>query len=121
METERYPEWNSFIQLLEGEIREGARLRVRIAPPGSKGITLRPTVVAADAPRRFAWLGHLGVRGVFDGEHSHELEALADTRTRYTQREVFRGVLVPLTGSVIDRTTDGFRAMNEALKARAEG
>ena len=40
---------------------------------------------------------------------------------RFTQREEFRGVLVPLLWKQLDtRTRAGFEAMNEALKARAE-
>lgn len=35
-ETERYAEWNPFIESLRGELREGAKLEVRIAPPGER-------------------------------------------------------------------------------------
>jgi hypothetical protein len=115
-----YPEWNPFVTSLEGEVRRGAKLRARIVPPGRKAMTFRPTVTAADAPNRFSWLGRLVLPRVFDGEHIHELEPLGDGRTRYTQREVFRGILVPFTGGVLRATEAGFRAMNEALKARAE-
>ena len=31
-----YPEWNPFIRRISGELREGARLEVRIAPPGAR-------------------------------------------------------------------------------------
>jgi uncharacterized protein YndB with AHSA1/START domain len=34
VDTASYPEWNPFVRKLDGELREGARLEVRIAPPG---------------------------------------------------------------------------------------
>ena len=41
--------------------------------------------------------------------------------TRLTQREVFSGLLAPLVGGWLDRTTlPAFTAMNEALRNRVE-
>jgi hypothetical protein len=116
-----YEDWNPFIEHIEGELRPGARLRVRIRPPGGRAMTLSPAVTDVQPARRFSWLGHLGVRGIFDGEHMHELEPIGSDRTRYVQREAFGGVLVPLVGGVLRKTEEGFRRMNAALKARAEG
>jgi hypothetical protein len=119
-EFDAYPEWNPFITRLEGAGREGARLSVTIRPPGRKAMTLGPTVKVLRPVSEFRWLGRLGIPGIFDGEHVHEVEALGADRSRYTQREHFSGVLVPFTGKVLDATEAGFREMNTALKARAE-
>jgi hypothetical protein len=116
-----YETWNPFIEHIEGELHPGARLRVRMRPPGSRATTFSPSVTDLQPARRVSWLGHLGVRGIFDGEHIHELEPIGADRTRYVQRESFRGVLVPLVGGVLRKTEEGFRRMNAALKARAEG
>src|SRR6185436_14817122 len=66
----RYPEWNPFLRELSGALAVGARLRVRIEPPGGRAMTFRPTVRKAEPGRALVWLGHLIVPGLFDGEHS---------------------------------------------------
>jgi hypothetical protein len=116
-DTERYGEWNPFVASLRGELREGAKLEVRIAPPGGKAMTFRPTVVAAMPGRELRWLGRLLVPGLFDGEHRFVLEPLAGRRTRFVQGERFSGVLVRLLGGTLERTRLGFEQMNLALAA----
>jgi hypothetical protein len=115
-----YPEWNPFVLSLEGDVRQGARLTARIAPPGGRAMTFRPTVLAAEPERELRWLGRLLVPGLFDGEHSFRIEPLADGRTRFVQSERFSGVLVRLLGRTLEQTRRGFEQMNEALKLRAE-
>jgi len=83
-------------------------------------MTFKPTVLAADAERELRWLGRLGVPGIFDGEHSFRLERLPDGGTRFVQAERFRGVLVGLFGTTLQKALLGFEQMNHALKQRAE-
>lgn len=82
----------------------------------------KPLVLAADAPHEFRWRGSFGVRGLFDGEHSFVLEEIGKSRTRFVHCERFTGLLVPMVmrGVILERTRNGFVAMNEALKAKAE-
>ena len=116
-----YPAWNPFIRRIAGDLAPRARLEVRLEPPGGMAITLRPAVLAVDAGRELRWLGSLGVRGLFDGEHRLALEPLGAGRVRFVQEEQFTGVLVPfLARSLEQHTRPGFLAMNRALKARAE-
>jgi hypothetical protein len=105
---------------LRGELRAGARLSVEIAPPGGRAMTFRPTVIAVETERELRWLGHLLVPGLLDGEHSFRLEALSEGRTRLTQAETFRGLLVGLFAGTLKKTQSGFAQMNVALKHRAE-
>jgi hypothetical protein len=118
-DTATFADWNPFMPKLAGELSEGARLEVRITPPGAKGMTFRPTVTAADENRKLEWLGRFLVRGLFDGRHTFTITPTA-TGCTLTQEETFTGVLVPLLASTLAKTEDGFRQMNEALKARAE-
>ena len=83
-------------------------------------MTFRPTVLAATPDEELRWLGHLLLPRVFDGEHQLLLASLGDRRTRFTQRELVRGILVPFTGGILAKTEQGFVAMNQALKKRAE-
>jgi hypothetical protein len=103
-----YPEWNPFITSFDGPLAVGKRPTIRIAPPGGRAMTFRPTI------------GRVVLPGIFDGRHSFHLEALPDDRTRLTQSEEFSGLLVALTATVLERTRDGFMAMNHALRLRAE-
>ena len=114
-----YRQWNPFIRRLDGRLEPGRKITVRVEPPGSSGITFRPTVQTVEAPRRLAWLGRFGLPHLFDGRHEFVLEALDDDRTRLIQRETFGGVLVPV---MLRRASveSGFEAMNEALKNRVE-
>ena len=115
-----YAEWNPFITRFEGTLVVGARPEVRIAPPGGRPMSFRPTITVVEEGKRLEWLGRLIMPGVFDGRHSFQLEAIGNDRTRLTQSEEFSGLLIPLTGSVLDKTRAGFEAMNEALRLRAE-
>jgi hypothetical protein len=113
-----HADWNPFIPHLAGALEVGRTIDVRIAPPGGRAMTFHPTVTAVEPERRLAWLGRLLVPGLFDGAHSFTLEPLPEDRTRLTQSETFRGLLVPFLGSVLQRTEAGFAAMNEALRRR---
>jgi hypothetical protein len=115
-----YPEWNPFIRRIEGAPHEGARLKVRIQPPGGQAMTFKPTVLRAEANRELRWLGRLVLPGLFDGEHLLRIEPLSDGRTRFVQAERFTGVLVRPFAGVLDKTEAGFEQMNAALKARVE-
>jgi hypothetical protein len=116
-----FPQWNPFIRKASGNIRVGERLEVRLQPSGASAMTFRPTVLKVEPSREFRWLGHLLVRGLFDGEHCFTIEPLGGSRVRFSQREVFNGLLVPLLARGLDiDTRRGFEEMNQALKVRAE-
>lgn len=116
-----YPEWNPFIREASGEAKPGARLTVRIHPPGGRPMTFRPTVLAAVPGRELRWRGHLWRPGLFDGEHVFRIEPLGGDRTRFGQSERFSGILARLlAGTLYERTRRGFEAMNRALKERVE-
>ena len=121
MDFERFPEWNPYLTGIEGTPAKGERLEVSMVLPGRKAMVFRPTVLRVEQRREFRWLGHMLVPGVFDGEHIFELTDLGG-RTRFVQREEFRGFLAPLMlGMVGEGTKEGFVAMNEALRDRVEG
>ena len=119
-DTGSYADWNPFVRRLEGELEENARLEVEIDPPGGRAMTFKPTVLAARPGRELRWLGRLGIRGIFDGEHSFEIEPLGRDRSRFTQAERFSGLLVLPFAGTLEKTRRGFEAMNVALKERAE-
>jgi hypothetical protein len=116
-----YPRWNPFIPRITGTPVEGARLQVRIEPPGGRGMTFRPTVLRAAPPRELRWRGRLLVPGLLDGEHVFAIEPAGARAVRFLHSERFEGLLVPLLWTNLDRRTrQGFDEMNRALKAEAE-
>ncbi len=116
-----YPQWNPFIPRLNGSLETGSRLDVQLQPPGGRGMRMRPTVLAAAPSQELRWLGHLGIPRLFDGEHRFRIEPLGTDHVRFVQEERFTGLLAPLVFRFIERgTRQGFEAMNQALKARAE-
>ena len=119
-DTGAYPGWNPFVRRLDGQLERGARLNVEIEPPGARAMTFKPTVLEARPGRELRWLGRLLLPGLFDGEHSFEIEPLAPGRSRLTQAERFSGLLVRPFAGMLEKTERGFEAMNEALKERAE-
>ena len=116
-----FPQWNPFIRQAKGEAKVGARLEVHLQPSGASGMTFKPVVLKVEPNRELRWLGRLLMPGLFDGEHIFTLETLEGNRVRFTQREVFTGLLVPLFARSLDTDTRrGFEEMNQALKSRAE-
>jgi hypothetical protein len=117
---EGWPQWNPFARV-SGRLAVGERLQVEIKPPGKSPIIFRPTVVKLEPGREFRWLGHLGFRGLFDGEHGFRVVPESEGRSRFEQFEVFRGMLVaPILWKAEAQTRVGFQAMNRALRSKAE-
>lgn len=116
----RYPEWNPRMRIT-GRANVGARLQVAPGPESGRVPTFRPRVLRAEHGRELAWLGHLYVKGLFDGEHRFTIEDLGDGRSRLDQSEQFSGVLVGIINRFIGADTEeGFHQINAALKTRAE-
>lgn len=115
-----YGDWNPFMDRVEGAPKVGSKLVVHITPNGGRGMTFKPTVLAATPDQELRWLAKLGFGGLFDGEHSFVLTPNADGTTHLVQSERFSGVLVSLLRATLKNTHAGFGAFNHALKQRAE-
>jgi len=118
---DKYPDWNPFIKSIKGDVAVGNKIVARIEPPEAKGMTFKPKVLAFDTNKEFRWIGHLFVKGLFDGEHKFELIDNGDGSTTFVQSEKFGGILVPLFKKMLNNNTlNGFNQMNEKLKELAE-
>lgn len=121
MDFPSYGEWNPFVTSIVGEQKVGEKLEVELTQPGSKPMTMKPTVRNVAPNSEFRWLGHTGIPRIFDGEHIFQIEPMEESRVRFIQREKFRGILVPFLKKMLETTTkEGFKKMNRALKERAE-
>ena len=122
MDFASYPQWNPLVKSLQGQAVLGSRLRAVILLPENKPMTFTPTVMSVVTEKEFSWLGHLGVRGIFDGHHRFVLKALGPNKTLLEHSEDFRGLLIPFFRKSLEKNArQGFELMNRALKQRVEG
>ena len=116
-----FDEWNPFIKHLSGDLHVGSKLDVQVQAGDGAPMTFAPEVLVADTAQELRWIGKLGIRGLFDGEHYFVLEEAADGATVLRHGERFSGMLTYALFALIGQDTQaGFEAMNVALKARAE-
>lgn len=118
---QNYPQWNPFIHSLQGKVAVGNRIKVHLVPPGGKGMTFKPTVLAFEPHKEFRWLGHLLFPGFFDGTHRFEIIDNGNNAVLFRQSEQFSGILVSwFMKTQSDNTQKGFEAMNQKIKERVE-
>ena len=113
-----WPAWNPFVGGFNGELREGARVKVLILPWSAEGTWLGARVARFRPPEALAWRG--GVAGLFTGEHGFRVEATGEGSCRVVHEEVFSGILTPLFRGRIRSLEPMYERFNEALKARVE-
>lgn len=119
-DAQRMAELNPDIVEIQGTLKEGATLRLRVR--FALGIVGggKATVARIDPPRLIRWGGGLPIKGLFYGDHSFEILEEGD-EVRLIQREVYSGVLAPLLLATLLRPAEaGFRACNERVKELAE-
>ncbi len=120
-DTDAHRDWNPFIRAFDGDLEVGSQLAITIEPSGSAPMQIKPTVLQVIENQELRWIGRLGIRGIFDGEHSFILEETDQGTTRFRHAETFSGMLVhPLMAFIGASTQEGFNAMNAALKKRVE-
>lgn len=117
--TADYPRWNPEISRLDGELVEGKVIEFAEGS-GQDAMVFHPTVLVVRPERELRWKGALWFPGLFDGEHRFQLE-VSGNRTHFIQSEQFTGILVgKLSEDALKDTAESMKAMNAALKARAE-
>jgi len=117
----KYPSWNPFIKQISGDSNVGQNIKVHISPPNQSDMQFKPLVLQKESGKAFRWKGKLLIKGIFDGEHYFSLESVSDKQTRFIHGEYFSGLLSGIILKQIkEDTLAGFKAMNEALKRRAE-
>ena len=99
-----FPRWNSTVSGIEGEIREGERIRLHV--PGSDR-AFTPTVSGVVPRERMTWTG--GVAPMFKGVRTFELRARQEGGTDFAMQERFSGLMLPL----VKRSLPDFRPIFE--------
>lgn len=123
-----YRRWNPLLRILGAAHRGNTIVITEQRANGARGTarpgratTVRRTVKHVREPRELYWRGTWGLASVFASERRFRIESLAAGGVRFYQSERFRGAAVPFLWSGLRRDlTPAFRAMNDALKTRAE-
>jgi hypothetical protein len=116
-----YDQWNPFINEIIGLPTEGSKIDISIETPSGKNRKYSPRITKVEEGRELRWFGKSSLPGFLNAEHIFTIEELQPGRVRFTQREVFDGLLIRLFGKGLDvDVRQGFQDMNEALKKRAE-
>ena len=118
-----FPRWNSTVTSVEGQIREGERLRVRV-PGTNREFTPRVSDVVPD--QRMTWTG--GFSPVFKGVRTFELRSRPDGSTDFMMEERFSGLLLPLVkrsmpdfGPVFERYASDLKDEAELCGSNSQG
>lgn len=114
-ETASYPDWNPFIQKVEGDYLVDEQITIHLKTVGGSEMSFEP-VILEKGEDHLTWRGRLLMPGIFTGEHSFKVEATGENKTRFIQRESFSGILVPIFD--FEDTENSLHAMNTALKNR---
>jgi len=110
-----FSRWNSTITSVEGEIREGARLRLHV--PGT-GRIFTPKVSGVVPGQCMIWSD--GFAPIFKGVRTFALKPRSDASTDFTMQEHFSGVMFALTKGMLPDFRPIFETYANDLKREAE-
>ncbi|MDH3326951.1 MAG: SRPBCC domain-containing protein [Gammaproteobacteria bacterium] len=111
-----YPNWNPYHVRVEGQLKKGEKLFVKIHKPNGAKVEIEPHVMRIYPFKELTWGG--GIKGIFFGEHVFLLEAIDANTTRLIQKEEFSGIAIPF--AALEAIEEGYTQMNEALKQKLE-
>jgi hypothetical protein len=103
-----FPEWNSTVTRIDGEIALGNKLAIRVPIAPDRAFT--PRVVALEPARRMVWRD--GFAPMFLGTRTFTLAPDGDA-TAFEMLEEFRGLMLPL----IKRSLPDFRPVFDQYAA----
>lgn len=112
-----YPDWNSTVDRIEGEIVEGEKIKVfaKINPDRAFPVE----VVSLEPPQKMVWRGGMPL-GLFKGVRTFLLHQQTDGSTQVTMTEEFTGLMVPLMAGSMPDLRPAFEGFAEDLKKAAE-
>jgi hypothetical protein len=113
----RYPEWNSTVERVDGQIAQGETITVHAKISPGRAF---PVKVAELIPgQKMVWSGGMPL-GLFKGVRTFKLTAGANGTTVFTMREEFSGLLLPLIWNSMPDLGPSFQQFTLDLKKCAE-
>jgi hypothetical protein len=114
----RWPEWNTTIDGIDGQIVPGGQVTVRAK--ASPGRAFPVKVSEFEPGRRMVWTAGMPL-GLFKGERTFTLTEQPGGGVQFAMREVFSGLMAPLITKSIPDLQPSFDEFAAGLKRRAEG
>jgi hypothetical protein len=112
-----FPRWNSTVTSIEGEITEGRRLKLRV--PVAPGRVFKPKVSHVEPLRSMTWSD--GMAPMFKGVRTFTLDEGRDGTTKFTMKEEFFGLMLPMIKGSLPDFAPVFEQYAEDLRCAAEG
>jgi hypothetical protein len=113
-----YPQWHPVFRQASGQLAPGNKITLTSTQPATgHTMTVRVKVLTAEPGAELRWVS--SVLGLMTSERTFILNP-ADGGTRLTQAGTYRGLFTRFPPKTIARIHDGFEAINQAIKQRAE-
>lgn len=119
LDFKSWESWNPFIPIVEGNLRVGEKIQIKVVSPGMKPMIFKPIVFEVKPNEKILWGGSF-LKILYRGDHAFILEPIEENKTRFRQIERFMGPIVVFMGSMIKKTEIGYHQMNLALKKEVE-
>ncbi len=119
VDFEAWGTWNDFIPMVQGDLKVGETMHIKVVPPGEKPMIFKPTVYSVHPEKEIIWGGSF-LKILYWGDHAFMLEPMPGGKTRFRQIERFNGPIVLFMGSMIKNTEAGYNQMNQAFKKEVE-
>ncbi len=119
LDFKSWESWNPFIPIVEGDLRVGEKIQIKVVSPGMKPMIFKPIVFEVKTNEKILWGGSF-LKILYRGDHAFILEPIEENKTRFRQIERFMGPIVVFMGSMIKKTEIGYHQMNLALKKEVE-
>lgn len=117
-----YPDWNTYIKYIEGNLRPGRSLYIETKNVNDNHATYRAIVTKVVENRELSWKGKLLMSGIYDSERFFVITSISKNRSLFTFRGNYTGLLVPMFWVLVKKNEAyDYEQMNKALKIRAEG
>ncbi len=112
-----FPQWNSTVTSLKGEIALGQKLTLKV--PLDPKRTFTPKVTKLEENRAMEWSD--GMAPMFKGVRRFSLTPKANGVTEFEMTEVFFGVMLPMIKGSLPDFGPAFETYAADLKRAAEG
>jgi hypothetical protein len=115
VDAEGFPRWNSTVTRIEGQIVDGAKVKIHV-PGTARAFT--PTVSGLVPPHRMVWSD--GLATIFKGVRTFLLRSNADDSTDFVMEERFSGIMFALTRKMLPDFRPIFESYANDLKREAQ-
>lgn len=112
-----YPRWNPSVLGIEGEIEEGAQIKLTSMVNPNRQFKLNVTDMVA--PNHMVWWDGMPL-GLFKGVRTFDVVSKGEGTSEFTMEEVYSGLMEPLISRSIPDQTDAFDQFADGLKEAAE-